>query len=53
MLKKEEKRIKKLVMLAYENDPRIKRFEMQKEEEKRLKKEQMRKMKQSKKEQSK
>jgi hypothetical protein len=39
MIKKEEKRIKKLVMLAYESDPRIKKFEQKLEEEKRLRKE--------------
>lgn len=39
--KKEEKRIQKLVMLAYNNDFRLKNFEIQKEEEKKLKKNQI------------
>ena len=46
MIKNEEKRIKRLVMLAYDNDFRIKRF---KEQQEALKKYQKEKMKQQKK----
>lgn len=41
MHKKEEKRIQKLVSLAYNNDFRLKKFESQREQEKRDKKEQI------------
>jgi DnaJ family protein C protein 2 len=38
MLKNEEKRIKKLVLLAYENDPRIQRIKEENERERQMEK---------------